>query len=214
MRLKSGIFTLEKCQRNIQNYDGAATLAETSNNILVTGSYDSGVIKFWNIGLGVANKEPEIIICNGGKIWALTLIEDNQLAVGNDEDINIYDFCKQNAPVKVLRGHSLTVKCLFYHTDNCSKLISGSLDTSVKIWNIHKGVCVRTFTTHVYTTSRLFLLNHETLVTSDFDGTVKFWNLEDGVCIRTVYENRKIGMIRSDGVWVSVCSEGKFALWY
>ena len=69
-----------------------------------------------------------------------------------------------------------------------TKLVSGSDDNTIKIWNVDTGECVRTLTGHSHRVHSLQLLANEwqVLASGSFDSTIKIWNLDTGECIRTL----------------------------
>uniref|UniRef100_A0A8C0UQ43 F-box/WD repeat-containing protein 10-like n=1 Tax=Cyanistes caeruleus TaxID=156563 RepID=A0A8C0UQ43_CYACU len=68
-------------------------------------------------------------------------------------------------------------------------------------WNIHSGVCVRTFTGH-YATVTCLDSHQEHVVSGAGDGMVKVWSLKSGNCLRTLMHNSPVWAVRMDGTHV------------
>ena len=82
---------------------------------------------------------------------------------------------------KVFRGHTNGVMCLQFDEN---VMITGSYDTTVKIWDIHTGEEIRTLTGHT-SGIRCLQFNENKLVTGSLDSTLKLWNWKTGQCLRT-----------------------------
>jgi len=61
-------------------------------------------------------------------------------------------------------------------------LASGSSadENSIKIWDFHTGMCLRTLIGHKNTISALIAVNEEILASSSYDFTVKIWKWKIG----------------------------------
>lgn len=82
---------------------------------------------------------------------------------------------------KVFKGHTNGVMCLQFE-DNV--LITGSYDTTVKIWDIDTGEVIRTLTGHT-AGIRALQFSGDRLVTGSLDSTVKIWNWREGKLLKT-----------------------------
>ena len=78
------------------------------------------------------------------------------------------------------------MKSVIFNADG-SLLISGSEDTTIRVWKIASGQLLRTLQGHtglVYSVA----LNRdgETLASGSYDGTIKLWNIDSGACLKTL----------------------------
>lgn len=83
--------------------------------------------------------------------------------------------------VRMFRGHSDGVTCLQF---NRKYLVTGSYDTSIKIWRVDTGECIRTLTGHTKGV-RSLAFDSQKLITGGLDLTIKVWNYHTGQCIST-----------------------------
>lgn len=83
--------------------------------------------------------------------------------------------------VKTFVGHMDGVTCLQF---NGKYLMTGSYDTTVKIWELGSGECIRTLTGHTKGI-RLLVFDSQKLITCGLDSTIKIWNYRTGQCIAT-----------------------------
>ncbi|KAK3117896.1 hypothetical protein LTR53_000309 [Teratosphaeriaceae sp. CCFEE 6253] len=82
---------------------------------------------------------------------------------------------------KIFRGHTNGVMCLQFD-DNV--LISGSYDSTVKVWDVNTGEELRTLTGHT-SGIRCLQFDDNKLMTGGLDCTLKLWNWRTGQCLRT-----------------------------
>ncbi|ODV97059.1 hypothetical protein PACTADRAFT_74634 [Pachysolen tannophilus NRRL Y-2460] len=83
--------------------------------------------------------------------------------------------------VKCFNGHEDGITCLQFNND---VLITGSYDTTVKIWNIKTGELLRTLSGHSKGV-RTLAFDDQKLITGGLDSTIKVWNYHTGQCIST-----------------------------
>ena len=58
--------------------------------------------------------------------------------------------------LKTLKGHRDRVMCVFVYID---KIVSGSKDTTVKLWDLHTNDCLETFRGHNVGVKSVFVFN-------------------------------------------------------
>uniref|UniRef100_A0A915E3J0 F-box domain-containing protein n=1 Tax=Ditylenchus dipsaci TaxID=166011 RepID=A0A915E3J0_9BILA len=86
--------------------------------------------------------------------------------------------------ILVLEGHTNRVYALLYESHR-DMIISGSLDTTIKVWNSRTGECLQTLVGHQSLTSGM-QLRGDLLVSANADSTIKVWNILDGQCLHTL----------------------------
>ncbi|KAK9432941.1 quinon protein alcohol dehydrogenase-like superfamily [Lipomyces doorenjongii] len=84
--------------------------------------------------------------------------------------------------LKVFNGHTDGIMCLqFDH----SVLITGSYDTTVRVWDIETGKLLRILSGHVRGV-RALMFDDSKLVTGSMDRTIRIWNYKTGECVSTL----------------------------
>lgn len=68
-------------------------------------------------------------------------------------------------------------------------MVSGSLDTSIRVWDVETGNCIHTLTGHQSLTSGMELKDN-ILVSGNADSTVKIWDIKTGQCLQTLQGER------------------------
>ena len=76
-------------------------------------------------------------------------------------------------------GHQASVRCLEIHGD---LVVSGSYDTTAKIWSITTGDCLRTLQGHF---SQIYAVAFDgnRIATGSLDTSVRIWNPHDGLVV-------------------------------
>ena len=77
--------------------------------------------------------------------------------------------------INTLRGHTSGIRCLQFDD---TKLISGSIDGTVKVWNWRTGACLSTFRGHSGGIVGLHF-DGSVLASGSMDKTIKIWNFEN-----------------------------------
>ncbi|PHH52104.1 Vegetative incompatibility protein HET-E-1 [Ceratocystis fimbriata CBS 114723] len=91
-----------------------------------------------------------------------------------------------DACLQTLEGHDDYVMSVAFSTDG-QRLASGSLDTTVKIWDATSGACLQTLEGHDhYVTSVAFSTDGQRLASGSYDKTVKIWDATSGACLQTL----------------------------
>lgn len=83
--------------------------------------------------------------------------------------------------IKYFNGHTDGVTCLQF---NRKYLMTGSYDSTIKIWKVDTGECLRTLSGHTKGV-RSLVFDSQKLITAGLDSTIKVWNYHTGQCIST-----------------------------
>ena len=101
---------------------------------------------------------------------------------------------------RVFRGHTNGVMCLQFD-DNV--LITGSYDSTAKVWDVNTGQELRTLTGHT-SGIRCLQFDETKLMTGSLDHTLRLWNWKTGQCLR-VFQAHTAGIVtlHFSGPWVA-----------
>lgn len=110
-----------------------------------------------------------------------------------DIDATLYDIRELNVKMSfgelvnkshaTLNGHSAPVVSLAILSND--KLVSGSEDNKIKIWNLNSNKCIRTLEGHFNCVKSLAVLLDK-IVSASSDKTIRIWNSINGQCIKTL----------------------------
>ncbi|KAK9463489.1 quinon protein alcohol dehydrogenase-like superfamily [Lipomyces oligophaga] len=84
--------------------------------------------------------------------------------------------------LKVFTGHKDGIMCLQFDD---SVLMTGSYDTTVRIWDLESGNLLRVLTGHVRGV-RALMFDDSKLITGSMDRTIRVWNYRTGECVSTL----------------------------
>ena len=112
-------------------------------------------------------------------------IEENKIAQ--------YTFTLQEKPkfteyklLKTLNGHSYPITSVAYSPDG-KKIISGSWDNTIKIWDANTGECLKTLEGHSNVVrSVAYSPDGTKIISGSTDKTIKIWNANRGKCLQTL----------------------------
>lgn len=82
-----------------------------------------------------------------------------------------------------LRGHTSTVRCLKMADENTA--ISGSRDTTLRVWDIKTGLCRNVLVGH-QSSVRCLEINGDIVVSGSYDTFAKVWSISEGRCLQTL----------------------------
>jgi len=178
------------------DYEGCVTLWDAEAGSLVR-SYQEHEKRCW--GVSFCDVDPRLIASGSDdskvKIWStnsdysllsidaksnvccVVFKPDSKFHVlfgTADHNVHYYDIRNPKEPVALFRGHKKAVSYVkFRGGDNSNEFISASTDSTLKMWKINEGQCVRTFTGHVNEKNFVGLETHDGyIVTGSENNTV------------------------------------------
>ena len=118
------------------NYADPKIIASASNDFTV---------KAWSVDIPYS-----VAIVNAGtSIYAVRFhpASRNFLAYsGADHKVYYHDLRKPHVPLRIMEGHNKPVNCCHFLNDQ--ELVSLSVNSELKLWNINTGQCLKTYTGH------------------------------------------------------------------
>ncbi|MFT3700025.1 MAG: WD40 repeat domain-containing protein [Kofleriaceae bacterium] len=118
-------------------------------------------------------------------------------------------------PVRELSGHSAFVQALAFSPDG-KLLVSGSEDSTIRVWNFATGECVREITEHGNAVNFVSFTPDGRLLSCSDDSTIKLWSFPQMECLRTLTGHdgyvSKIHPVGSDRA-ISSGKDGTVRVW-
>jgi WD40 repeat protein len=86
----------------------------------------------------------------------------------------------------LFRGHKSFVTSIAI-TPNGQQIVSGSADSTIKIWDIKNGLCLSTLEGNSTTVAAIAVTpDGEQIVSGSDDSTIKIWGVKNGICQATL----------------------------
>ena len=202
------------CERVLSGHSGyVCSLLELPHLIVVSGSQDK-TAKFWDLKQTDKLLKRTLTDSKQGRIMCMTLLNNEQMAIGSEKDIQVYNI-DEGKIAKTLSGHTSLLRDLLLLEDGTT-LISGSDDRSIKLWNLSNYSLVRTLTGHNHSANKLHLFSTGILVSASDDYSIKFWKLETGECVKTLLGHTGwviFCTIMNDGSLISCGADKTIKFW-
>jgi WD40 repeat protein len=118
----------------------------------------------------------------------ITLAEQIEIRINADKPIPTPEPAKfkEYKLLKTLEGHSNYVNSVAYSPDG-TKIISGSEDKTIKIWDANTGECLKTLEGDSdYILSVAYSPDDKKIISGSVDRTIKIWDANTGQCLKTL----------------------------
>ncbi|CAF0951716.1 unnamed protein product [Brachionus calyciflorus] len=140
--------------------------------LLASGSDDSKV-KIWS-----TNSDYSLLSIDAkSNVCCVVFKPDSKFHVlfgTADHNIHYYDIRNAKEPVSLFRGHKKAVSYVKFSNEN--EFVSASTDSTLKLWKLNEGQCIRSFTGHVNEKNFVGLETHNGyIVTGSENNTVHLY---------------------------------------
>jgi len=119
-------------------------------------------------------------------------------------------------PRSVLKGHTGWVS--FVRSNGTGdRVLSGSFDNTVRLWDVPGGVCLRTFEGHADAVTCVQMTSDERMaVSTSKDGTLRLWEMSTGRCLRVIEHSASLGAVcvdRAGTIALTGGADGEIRVW-
>ena len=233
-----------KLRKKLEGHEGGVWALQYEGNILVSGSTDRSV-RVWDIERGLCQQvfygHTSTVRClqilmptevgrdstgqpivQPEKPLIITGSRDSQLRVWRLPEVGSRRYIQTGPPaqesdcpyfIRVLTGHTHSVRAISAHGDT---LVSGSYDSTVRVWRISTGELVHVLRGH---TQKVYsvVLDHKRnrCISGSMDSLVKIWDLATGACLHTLEgHNLLVGLLDlRDDKLVSAAADSTLRIW-
>ncbi|KAF1732948.1 Cell division control protein 4 [Beauveria bassiana] len=233
-----------KLLKKLEGHEGGVWALQYEGNILVSGSTDRSV-RVWDIERGLCQQvfygHTSTVRClqilmpaetgrthDGRPIMQpekpliITGSRDSQLRVWRLPEVGSRRYIQTGPPaqesdcpyfIRVLAGHTHSVRAIAAHGDT---LVSGSYDSTVRVWRISTGQAVHVLHGHAQKVYSV-VLDHERnrCISGSMDSFVKIWDLDTGACLYNLEgHNMLVGLLDlRDERLVSAAADSTLRIW-
>ncbi len=119
--------------------------------------------------------------------------------------------------MRTLTGHTRAVRTVTQLRDD-DRLVSGSDDNTLRIWDLATGTCVRTLTGHTGGVATVTQLrDDDRIVSGSWDKTLRIWDGYTGECLKTLTGHtdivRTVIQLRDSRLASGSSSDGTLMIW-
>jgi len=233
-----------KLRTKLEGHEGGVWALQYEGNTLVSGSTDRSV-RVWDIEKGICTQtffgHTSTVRClqivmpvatgkylDGKPVMMppkpliVTGSRDSQLRVWRLPEVGSRRYIQTGPPatddqcpyfIRILEGHTHSVRAISAHGDT---LVSGSYDSSVRVWRISTGESLHVMEGH---TQKVYsvVLDHKRnrCISGSMDSLVKIWDLNTGTCLHTLMGHTLlVGLLdlRDDRL-VSAAADSTLRIW-
>ncbi|KAL6822553.1 hypothetical protein V8C40DRAFT_249898 [Trichoderma camerunense] len=199
------------CQ-TLECYDSVSSIVFSPDGQQLASGFPDGV-KVWDIkGSSFYLQTSKSF---NHDVYSVNFSRNGRLAFGLSNGIvGVWDM--KSTYLQTFNGHKKPVLSVVFSPDN-QLLASGSVDKTIKVWDVNSGACLQTLERHNgWIKSVIFCPNGHRLISGSSDGTITVWDVASGVCLQTFedYENPVNSVVfLPDGQLASGSDDGIVRVW-
>lgn len=139
------------------------------------------------------------------------------LTASDDTTVKMWVYEGDVEQAMTYSGHSHFVMDVCFYPNDASKFVSCSLDSTIKVWSVGQGHCVKTFKGHTSGINSICFLRGDCLVSGADDLTLRAWDFQTAQCIAVLggHTNNvnRVYPLGSFPLFASCGEDGSMRLW-
>lgn len=122
-----------------------------------------------------------------GSVLDLAITHDNRSVIAASSSNNLYAWDISSGRVRhTLTGHSDKVCAVDVSKISSRYVVSAAYDRTIKIWDLQKGYCTKTFIFASNCNAVCFSMDGQTICSGHVDGNLRLWDIQTGKLISEV----------------------------
>jgi WD40 repeat protein len=186
---------------------GSVNAVDFNNDgsLLLSGSNDNN-IKLWNVETGELLKTFSEHVTQTKDV---VFTSDGKNAVSAENNYIVYwrNVVEGHIGKKPFYGHTGTVNSIDMNQD-MSKIVSGSRDGTIKIWDVESGQMLQSINAHPYGVSDVeFNKSGNNIVSCGRDSSINLWDADSYQLIKNIKTNFRVNSVsfHHSGNYLAVC---------
>jgi ribosomal RNA-processing protein 9 len=184
------------------------------DSLCFSASKDGQVLQ-WDVESGAKSRIFPLEEKHGPTVHALAASQDGKFVAigGKDCLVHVYDV-RQRSIATSFKGHRDAVSCLAFRRGT-HQLFSGSLDRTIKSWNLDEMCYVESLFGHQDQITGLCSLMRERCISSSRDRTNRLWKIveESHLILRGHTASIDCVAMSTEDLYCSGSQDGGFSLW-
>ncbi|VDN03953.1 unnamed protein product [Thelazia callipaeda] len=179
------------CRQTMIGHTNYVRCLQMEENRLISGSYDH-TLKIWSTKTGQCTKT---LIGHSGAV--ICMQSNGHLLLSGSADLSMkasFYYCWDErmdvCAMTLHNAHDNAITCLQFYND---RIVSGSIDRTIKIWDLRTGKCVQTLDWKLSEghtgVVRCLQIDSWRIVSAADDRTIKVWNLHTGERLCTLHSH-------------------------
>jgi WD40 repeat protein len=216
-----------RCLRNFKRAGKVTSLSLSQDGRWVIAGDWNETLQLWNVDTGRLVRK---FHGHAEAVNAVCLSRDGRRALsgsgyastGDDNTLKLWEveypswwkswFAGKSRCLRTFEGHTRRVNCVSLSRDG-RQALSGSMDKTLKLWDVETGRQIRTFDGHQYGVESFSWSGDGGRILSE-GVTLRLWETSTGKCLRTFDNFRGPACLSQDGRWAIVCRENhSIELW-
>jgi GTPase SAR1 family protein len=161
------------------------TIVASPDDSWAAAACDDGSVRMWDLASGASLARMAGTVAHRRR---LLVSADGKTLVSAGSDIVLWN-ASDGRELRRFTEHSGEIRGLAYLNEAGTLLISGSWDDTIKIWDLDRGICLKTITMHESGDDIFCIVrgrHDDEAISGHRHGSIRLWDLKSGQCTMTL----------------------------